>query len=110
MTREKTELIVTAVHYDEDEQHIAYVFVGIPPVPGMNNHTVDGMRLYTRDRLIEALRNGQQFFIAAKSGDQWFVDHRLRIVTIQNQPYLRVDDFAIPVDDLGNLARIRSSR
>ncbi|MDX2139854.1 MAG: hypothetical protein SF123_17345 [Chloroflexota bacterium] len=110
MSREKNELIVTAVHYDEDQQQIAYVFVGIPPTNGTANHTVDGLRLYTRERLIEAVRDGQRFMIAAKTGDQWFLDQRLHVVTIQGQPYLRVDDLPIPVDDLGNLARIRSSR
>jgi hypothetical protein len=110
MLRKKTDLIITAVHYEEDQQHIAYVFVGMPPSQRTTNHTVDGLRLFTRARLIEALRAGQRFIIASKSGDEWFLDQRLHIVTVHGQPYLRVDDAPVAVDDLGNLARIRASR
>ncbi|MCL4248157.1 MAG: DUF3892 domain-containing protein [Anaerolineae bacterium] len=101
------ELIITAVQFNSAGDRLAYVFVGIPPENA--DRTVDGMRLYTREQLIRALGKGKRFIIANRQRGKWQFNGEVHLIEANGEPYLRVDQACIPVDDLGNLAKIRAS-
>jgi len=101
------ELIITAVQFDEVSKRLVYVFVGIPPEHA--DRTVDGIRLYTREQLIGALDSGKRFVIAFREHDMWHFDGEVHLIEANGDFYLRTDNERIPVDDLGNLAKIRAS-
>jgi hypothetical protein len=103
-----TDYIVTAVNYDETSAQIVYVFVGIPPDKA--DRTVDGIRLYTREQLLEALKKQRRFFVATRNGQEWSLLGEIRAVAVGGREYLRLDSEAVAVDDLGRLAKIRSTR
>jgi hypothetical protein len=108
MDKQASQYIVTAAHYDESDTLLRYVFVGIPPEsPGM---TVDGIRLYHRDQLIDALEAGKHFSIAYKLHGEWQDGGEIFLVSCEGERYIRSDQQALAIDDLGNLARIRSAR
>ncbi|MCC6616629.1 MAG: DUF3892 domain-containing protein [Anaerolineae bacterium] len=100
-------LIITAVQFDEARQRLVYVFVGLPPDNA--DRTVDGMRLYTRDQLIRALDNGKRFVTAYQERGSWHFGGDVHLIETDGKFYLRTDNARIPVDDLGNLAKIRAS-
>jgi hypothetical protein len=101
------ELIITAVQFNPTGDRLAYVFVGIPPENA--DRTVDGMRLYTREQLIRALGGGKRFIVACRQRGKWQFNGEVHLIEANGEPYLRVDQACIPVDDLGNLAKIRAS-
>lgn len=103
----KNSLIITAAHYDKSGKHLVYVFVGVPPE--RSDRTVDGMRLFSREQLVDALHRGKSFVTAFKIRDEWQYEGVVRLLEIDSQAYLRIDDQAVAVDDLGNLAKIRAS-
>jgi hypothetical protein len=100
-------LIITAAHFDPEGTQIKYVLVGIPPE--RPDRTVDSMRLLTREQLIESLKKGKRFITAHKKREEWAMDGEVRLLNIGAAPYIRIDDMQVAVDDLGNLAKIRSS-
>ncbi|MBE0688547.1 MAG: DUF3892 domain-containing protein [Anaerolineae bacterium] len=100
-------LIITAVQLDETSHRLVYVFIGIPPENA--DRTVDGIRLYTREQLIRALDSGKRFVIAFKERGKWYFDGEVHLIETDGDFYLRIDNARIPVDDLGNLAKIRAS-
>lgn len=103
----KEQLIITAVQFDEVSQRLVYVFVGIPPENA--DRTVDGIRLYTREQLIGALDSGKRFVIAFREHGEWQFEGEVHLIEAGGDFYLRTDSARIPVDDLGNLAKIRAS-
>lgn len=108
MGERPSQYIITAAQYDEGETRLQYVFVGIPPESaGM---TVDGIRLYHRDQLIAALEAGKHFSIAYKLHGEWQDGGEIFLVSCEGERYIRSDQQPLAIDDLGNLARIRSSR
>ncbi len=103
-----TSYIITAALYDESDRRLQYVFVGITPESaGM---TVDGMRLYHRDQLIAALEQGTHFSVAYKEHGEWQNGGTVFLVACGDEHFVRSDTQSVAIDDLGNLARIRSSR
>jgi hypothetical protein len=101
------ELIITAVQFDAAGERLMYVFVGIPPEN--SERTVDGMRLYNREQLIQALGKGRRFVIACQERGDWHFDGEVHVIEADGEQYLRIDNAPVPVDDLGNLAKIRAS-
>jgi hypothetical protein len=102
------QLLITAATYDDELAHVKYVFVGLPPNGGADR-TMEGMRLYQRERLIEAMHKGMQFRVAYRHEDAWQIEGEVRLCQIDGIEYLRLDDEPLPIDDLGNLAKIRAS-
>jgi hypothetical protein len=100
------EYIVTAANFGNDGA-LLHVFVGVPPEKA--DRTVDGMRLYTRAQLIDAMQRGRRFFVASKVDDQWQLEGELHAVHVGKGTYLRLDGRSVAVDDLGRLAKIRAS-
>lgn len=100
------EYIVTAANFGNDGA-LLHVFVGVPPEKA--DRTVDGMRLYTRAQLIDAMQRGRRFFVASKADNQWQLEGEICIVHVGDHSYLRLDDSVVAVDDLGRLAKIRAS-
>ncbi len=103
----KDSYIITAAHFDESGQTLVYVFVGLPPEKA--DRTVDGMRLYSRQQLISALKKGKRFIIAHKQRGEWQLEGEVRLIAINGREYVRADHVCVPVDDLGKLAKIRAS-
>jgi hypothetical protein len=100
--------IITAAQFDVSDHLLEYVFVGVPPeTAGM---TVDGIRLYKREQLIAAIEDGTRFTIAYRQHGEWLNDGEISLVDCAGERFIRVDGQAIAIDDLGNLARIRTSR
>jgi hypothetical protein len=100
------EYMVTAANFGNDGA-LLHVFVGMPPEKA--DRTVDGMRLYTRAQLIDAIQRGRRFFVASKAEGEWQVEGELCVVQVTGAPYVRLDGRAVAVDDLGRLAKIRAS-
>ena len=103
----KDSYIITAAHYDETDQALVYVFVGLPPEKA--DRTVDGMRLYSRQQLIGALKQGKRFLIAHKQRDEGQIEGEVPLLRCGGSESIRADAACIPVDDLGKLAKIRAS-
>jgi len=101
------QLIITAVQFNDESNRLAYVFIGLPPENA--DRTVDGIRLYTREQLIRALDNGKRFVVACQKRGKWHFDGEVHLIEADGDFYLRLDNARIPVDDLGNLAKIRAS-
>lgn len=98
--------MVTAANFANDGA-LLHVFVGVPPEKA--DRTVDGMRLYTRAQLIDAIQRGRRFFVASKADGDWQVEGELCVVQVKDEQFLRLDGRAVAVDDLGRLAKIRAS-
>jgi hypothetical protein len=71
--------------------------------------TVDGICLYRREQLIAALESGRRFCIAYRMNGEWNYEGYISLVHCNGDVYIRGDQELVPIDDLGNLAKIRSS-
>jgi len=59
--------------------------------------------IWTRKELIDAIKGGYEVNAVFKNNSQWKISDRLRIITINNNEFLRLDNKKIGQDNFNSL-------